>query len=228
MSNWREYRSCIMCGAWNEWYTVSRCSAAFQSASWLRGSSVTPVWRPNSNVVSTTASARAKASSTPPVSSVRVKHRLSPSSGWMTGVDGSSADSMSTTGGSRSKSTCSTCNASSACSRVSATMATTGSPCQQARSMASGYCGADFMPARWARVATQGLHTVAMSRPSATRMTPGMARAAAASMDRMRQCATGLRQYTTCASRGSSMSSRNWPRPSTSRRALGREALVPM
>jgi hypothetical protein len=46
-----------------------------------------------------------------------------------------------------------------------------------------------------------------MSRPSATSSTPGMRRAAAASMDRMRQCATGLRQNTTCAMRGSSMSS---------------------
>jgi hypothetical protein len=63
------------------------------------------------------------------------------------------------------------------------------------------------MPARWLSVATHGLQIFAMSWPSATRMTPGMARDAAASIRVMRQCATGLRQYTTCAMRGSSMSS---------------------
>ena len=47
--------------------------------------------------------------------------------------------------------------ASSASARLSAATATTGSPCQQARSTASGCCGADFMPLRWVSTPTQGV-----------------------------------------------------------------------
>jgi len=157
-------------------------------------------------VASATTSAAAKAASTPPVSRLRVKHRLSPSSGWISGVAGSSAVCISVTAGRSCHSTCRCCSASSACARVSATTATTGSPCQQARSIASACCGADFMPARWPSVATHGWQTVATSAPSTIAITPGIARAASRVILTMRQCATGERQYTTCAMRGSLMS----------------------
>ena len=58
-----------------------RWSPGFQSATIARGSLVTPVWRPNTKVVSTTASDSAKALSTAPTSSLRSKQRLSPSDG---------------------------------------------------------------------------------------------------------------------------------------------------
>ena len=58
-----------------------------------------------------------------------------------------------------------------------ATPATTGSPCQQARSIASACWGADFMPARWPSVATQGLQIAATSAPSTMASTPGSIRA---------------------------------------------------
>ena len=69
------------------------------------------------------------------------------SSGWITGAPGASAASASTTGGSGSQSTRTRAHPSSASARDSATTATTGSPCHTALSTASGYCGADFMPA---------------------------------------------------------------------------------
>ena len=67
-----------------------------------RGSLVTPVWRPNTKVVSTTASASAKPLSGSPAVCTRSKQRLSPSEGWITGVSGSSAVSGSVTAGSSS------------------------------------------------------------------------------------------------------------------------------
>ena len=91
-----------MCGACVPWYTVMRCSLGFQSATIARGSVVTPVWRPNRKVVSTTASDSAKALSGAPTSSLRSKQRLSPSGAWITSVLESSAVSGSTTAGSSS------------------------------------------------------------------------------------------------------------------------------
>ena len=114
----------------------------------LRGSSVTPVWRAVTKVASTTRWAAAKAAATSPFSAVRVKQRLSPSAGWITTAPGASAVSMSSCAGSGCQSTASAATPSSAAARLSATTATTGSPCQVARSSGSGYCGADFMPFR--------------------------------------------------------------------------------
>ena len=62
-----------------------------------RGSLVTPVWRPNTNVVSITASASAKPLSGSPAVWTRSKQRLSPIDGWITGVFASSAVSGSVT-----------------------------------------------------------------------------------------------------------------------------------
>ena len=60
---------------------------------------------------------------------------------------GASTASASTTGGSASQVTRTRAQPSSASARDSATTATTGSPCQTALSTASGYWGADFIPA---------------------------------------------------------------------------------
>src|SRR5262249_27017186 len=90
-------RFCIMCGACVPWYTVRRCSPAFQSATIARGSLVTPVWRPNTKVASTTESASANALSGSPALCTRSKVRLSPRAGWITGVAGSSAGSAAGT-----------------------------------------------------------------------------------------------------------------------------------
>src|SRR5919106_1024570 len=156
-----------------------------------RGSSVTPVWRPKRKVCSTTAAADANAASTSPTSSLRSKVKLSPRSGWITGVPASSAVSMSVTAGSSSKSTATSSTASSAARRLAATTATTASPCQQARSTASGCCGADLIPWRCASTPTHGLQSLASSAPVTTRMTPDL-----------RAAAAGCARYSCSAGRG--------------------------
>ena len=85
-----------------------------------------------------------------------LEDRLSPRSGWMTGVALSSAVSMSATGGSICQAIEILATASSATARLSATTAATASPAQVAVVSGRGSCGADFMPLRWARTATQG------------------------------------------------------------------------
>ena len=85
---------------------------------------------------------------------------------------------------------------------------TTGSPTQQARSTAMGYCGADFMPGKQVSVPTQGpVQRVASSAPVITSATPGCRLASAVSMPRMRACACGLRTKAACSMRGRTMSS---------------------
>ena len=217
-----------MCGACVPWCTVMRCSPGFQSATTARGSLVTPVWRPKWKVVSITASAAAKPLSTSPASCLRSKQRLSPSSAWMTSVAASSAVSMSTTGGSSAYSIATSSAASSASARVRATTATTASPCQQARSMASGYCGADLMPLRCVSTPTHGVQTPASSGPVTTATTPGAFFAAAASMLLIRAWAWGERTNATCAMRGSTTSLTYCPRPCKSRPRLGRGTERPM
>ena len=100
---------------------------------------------------------------------------------------------MSVTAGSSSNSTATRSAASSAARRLAATTATTASPCQQARSSASGYCGADLMPWRCASTPIQGLHSFASSAPVTTRMTPGLRAAASVSIPLIRAWASGLR-----------------------------------
>ena len=112
--------------------------------------------------------------------------------------------------------------------RVSATTAATASPTQVARSTGRGRCGADFMPLRCASTATQGSQWGARSWPVNTRSTPGSCRASAVSMPAILACASGLRTNATCTMRGSTMSSTNWPRPSTSFFTLGRGTDLPM
>ncbi len=109
---------------------------------------VTPVWRPKRSVSSTTRCAVLIAASTPPVSTVRVKHRLLSNSLWIFGSDGSSARSASSAAGSSWYSTSTASTASSASARDCATTATSGSPCQRATSMASGYCGGERIPCK--------------------------------------------------------------------------------
>ena len=79
---------CVMYGTCVDCQTVSWRSAELKSARSDRASSVTAVCREVRNVASTTRSARANAASTPPVSTTRSKHRLLPSSGWITVVAG--------------------------------------------------------------------------------------------------------------------------------------------
>ena len=67
-----------------------------------RGLVATPVWRPKWKVIATTSSASAKALSGSPATRLRSKVRLSPRSGWITGVPASSAVSASVTAGSSS------------------------------------------------------------------------------------------------------------------------------
>src|SRR5215813_8385623 len=85
-------------------------------------------------------------------------------------------------------------------------MAHTASPCQQARSTAIAYCGADLMPLRWVSTPTQGVTTLASSTPVTTAMTPGALRAAAVAIAAMCAWAWGERTKATCAMRGSVMS----------------------
>ena len=91
---------------------------------------------------------------------------------------------------------------------------------RRARSPA-GSCGALLMPARWPSTPTQGLQIRAISAPIDDRDDARHRLRSLGSMPRMRMCATGLRQNTTCASRGSSMSSTYCPRPCVSRRDAG-------
>jgi hypothetical protein len=62
-------------------------------------------------------------------------------------------------------------------------------------------------PGRFAAEATSGVQTSATSVPVITRATPGIAAASAASIDRMRAWACGLRTNAACSMRGTSMSS---------------------
>ena len=98
----------------------------------------------------------------------------------------------------------------------------TASPCQQARSTASGYCGADLIPLRWVSTPTHGVMAFASSAPVTTATTPAACLAAAVSMLLMRACACGERTKATCAMRGNVMSLTYWARPWVSRARLGR------
>ena len=167
----------------------------------------------------------AKASSTPPVSSSRVKHRLSPSSGWISGVAGSSAVSVSSTAGSASHST------SSERERVLGLGARLGDDRHHRLALPAGAvdrerrtAARDLMPARCAEHGHPGLADLGRSRAPVDHRDHAGQRAAPRrrSMRVMRMCATGQRQNTTCARRGSSMSSTNWPRPCVSRRTPSR------
>ncbi len=135
---------------------------------------------------------------------------------------------MSTAAGSGSYSILTRATASSATARVSATTAATASPAHVARSSGRGSCGADFMPFKWASTATHGSQCLARSAPVNRRTTPGIAIASAPSILRILACGCGLLTNATCTMRGSTMSSTNWPRPSTSFFAFGRGIDLPM
>ena len=193
-----------------------------------RGSVVTPVWRPNMNVVSTTASASAKAWSGAPTSSLRSKQRLSPSEAWITGVLASSAVSGSVTAGRGWYFTSTSSQASSACARVRATTAHTASPCQQARSKAIACCGADFRPFRWVSTPTQGVITLVNSAPVTTAITPGAFMALSVVVLTMRAWACDERTNATCVMRGTLTSLTYCPRPCVRRCKFGRGTERPM
>ena len=143
---------------------------------------MTPVCRPKSNVPSTICLAAANPASTSPLLAVRSYILLSPNSGCSTGVSGFSAVSMSATGVFSVQSTVISSAASSAIERVSATTATTGSPCQVARSTARAYCGTDFKAGWLSMVPVQGVMRSAISFPVTTATTPGSSEAAFVSM----------------------------------------------
>ena len=85
---------------------------------------------------------------------------------------------------------------------------TTGSPTQQARSTAIGYCGADFMPGKQVSVPTHGPVTrLASSAPVMTSATPGWRFASRRVDAEDAACACGLRTKAACSMRGSTMSS---------------------
>src|SRR5262249_40598680 len=73
---------------------------------------------------------------------------------------------------------------------------------------------------------------VGMAAPSSaavmTAWTPGRARAAVASMERIRPCATELRRITACRRSSRARSSTNSPRPRSSRRSSTRSIALPM
>src|SRR5262249_1990880 len=58
--------------------------------------------------------------------------------------------------------------------------------------------------------------------------TPGRARAAAVSIERMRPCATELRRITACRRFSGARSSTNWPRPRSRRKSSTRSIALPM
>ena len=126
----------------------------------------------------------------------------------MTGVSEASAVSFSFAAGSSCHSTSISSTASSASARLCATTIATASPCQQARSTAIGYCGADFMPGKQVSVPTHGPVTIfASSAPVITLTTPGARAAALTSRRTIFACAYGLRRKAACSMRGSEMSS---------------------
>ena len=115
---------------------------------------------------------------------------------------------LSVTAGSSCHSTWMRSAASSASARVRATTMATGSPTQQARSTASGYCGADFMPGKQVSVPTHGpVTSLASSAPVMTSATPGWRLASVVSMARILAWANGLRRNAACSMRGSEKSS---------------------
>ena len=154
-----------------------------KAASTPRGSRLTAVWRPNSKVSSTTRSALAKAASDVAgvddlaegevVAELGVDHRragierrlLVRHRRQLLPVDGDALGRILGLGARR------------------ATTSTTGSPTQQARSTAIGYCGADFMPGKQVSVPTHGPVTrLASSAPVMTSATPGWRLASVVSM----------------------------------------------
>ena len=108
---------------------------------------------------------------------------------WISGAPGARAASASQTAGSTSQSTATSSAASSASARLVAITIATGSPCQRARSNASGYWGGERMPLKCASTATNGSTCGAISAPVSTATTPGTARAASASIPRIAACA---------------------------------------
>src|SRR6516165_625534 len=67
-----------------------------------------------------------------------------------------------------------------------------------------------------------------MSAAVITACTPGRARAAAVSIERMRPCATELRRITACSRFLRPRSSTNWPRPRNRRKSSTRSIALPM
>ena len=90
------------------------------------------------------------------------------------------------TTGSSSHSISTSSAASSASARVRAQTTATGSPCQQARSVAIACCWAAFIPSKLVSIPDHGGQWRASSAPVIAHTTPGWAAAAAMSTDRMR------------------------------------------
>ena len=104
-----------------------------------------------------TRSALAKAASTSPVSMVLAERQVVAELGMDARACRDRARSSCRRPPAAPAIRCATSSAaSSASARVRATTMTTGSPTQQARSTAIGYCGADFMPGKQVSVPTHG------------------------------------------------------------------------
>src|SRR5262249_14157649 len=70
--------------------------------------------------------------------------------------------------------------------------------------------------------------TAPMSAAVMIACTPGRARAAAVSIERICPCATALRRITACSRFSRARSSTNWPRPRSSRKSSTRSIALPM
>jgi hypothetical protein len=125
----------------------------------------------------------------------------------ITGAPGSRARSASITGGSGSYSTLISSRASRAEYRSSATTNATSWPWNLTLSVASTACTSRD------RVGIQASFRAASVSPVMTAFTLGCASAAAASTDRIRACASGLRRIAPCSMPGSCTSSTKVPRP---------------
>jgi hypothetical protein len=129
---------------------------------------------------------------------------------WSCGAPGWVAFSASMTAGSGSQSTSIASRASTACSGVSAITAATPSPVHFTSSVARtrGMLTLFWTPLDPPAGHAMGSGLYGMSAPVSTSWTPGMARAAAVSMLRMRAWAYGLRRIAQWAIDASLMSSR--------------------
>ena len=199
-----------MCGVWLDIQIVyssvpglyqpmlPRTSIGFGMSRWL-----TIRWR-------TTTSAASTAASVPALSpTLQSKTPLFGAFSWSCGAPVSIAFSASTTAGRGSQSTSMASRASKACSSVSATTAATPSPVHLTLSVASvrGVLTLFWIPALPPAGQAIGSGLYGMSAPTKTATTPGIAFAAAVSMDRMLACAYGLRRIAMWAIDWSLMSS---------------------
>ena len=133
------------------------------------------------------------------------------------GLSGLTASRRPTTGGRSSSSTTTSSSASSATYLDSATTMATTWPTKLTSLSASGCCVRGCASSGWGKIRGRGRPSAPSAAWSKTASTPLRLFAAERSTPRSRACATGLRTKATWAAPGRSTSSRNRPRPSSSR-----------